>query len=306
MPVCERFQRIHIIHMSLSIGASAVAIVSAVFAALAFVRTSDLQRLYEATRYLELRLTLTSPKDGAQLQGTPVPWTGALEIRPSAITEFKGNATLELAERGIQIVPFVRPVSSHNLWWAQSAAALDANGALSGVLNLGESQGSGVGLSYDVVLISVPVGAVKQGQRFADLPQHSAGSSVVTVTRVNALVAYGAPLHGSIGKASGPNWQSAYMDLDPPRDFKRGERLQIKLQGTAEWVRVRLLPHDAKPEQPTGLIGEKMRVPPGGVLEVVLQKDYPRVKQVSVHAGKEAWGELIDAKGGEAIIVSID
>ena len=123
---------------------------------------------------------------------------------------------------------------------------------------------------------------------------------------VFASSVYGAPLHGSIDQASGTNWQSAYIDLNPPRDFKQGERLRIKLQGTAEWVRVRLLPQDARPDKPTGLLGGKMRVPPGGVIEVVLQKDHPKVKQVSVHAGKEAWGELLNPKGGEVEIVSID
>lgn len=133
--------------------------------------------------------------------------------------------------------------------------------------------------------------------------------SIAIIATIAVLVyapACADPLQGSIDQASGPNWQSTYMDLDPPRDFKRGERLQIKLQGTAEWVRVRLLPHDAKPEKPSGLIGGKMRVPPGGVLEVVLQKDHPKVKQVSVHAGKEAWGELLNPKGGGAEIVSIN
>jgi len=39
-------------------------------------------------------------------------------------------------------------------------------------------------------------------------------------------------LQGSIDQASGTNWQSSYMDLNPPRDFKKGERLKVKLQLT--------------------------------------------------------------------------
>lgn len=114
------------------------------------------------------------------------------------------------------------------------------------------------------------------------------------------------PLQGSIGQSSGTNWQSTYMDLNAPRDFKQGERLKIKLQGAAEWVLVRLLPHDGSPDQPTGTVGEKMRVPAGGELEVTLQADHPKVKQVSVHAGKEAWGTSIDSKNGHTRIVSIN
>lgn len=90
--------------------------------------------------------------------------------------------------------------------------------------------------------------------------------SIVAFTAIAVLVcasAYADRLEGSIDQASGANWQSSYMDLKPPRDFKQGDRLKIKLQGTAEWVLVRLLPDGAKPDRPTGLIGEKMRVPPG-------------------------------------------
>jgi hypothetical protein len=96
------------------------------------------------------------------------------------------------------------------------------------------------------------------------------------------------------------------MDLDPPRDFKRGERLKIKLHGTAEWVLVRLLPRDAKADRPTGLIDEKRRIPPGGEVEVTLQTDHLQVRQVSVHAGKEAWGKSLNTKNDEVQIVSID
>ena len=49
-----------------------------------------------------------------------------------------------------------------------------------------------------------------------------------------------------------------------------------------------------------------MRVPPGGELEVVLSADHPKVGQISIHAGKEAWGKSLGDKNGEAQIVSVD
>jgi hypothetical protein len=129
---------------------------------------------------------------------------------------------------------------------------------------------------------------------------------VMVCAFIFAAATYGTPLQGSIDQASGSGWQSAYMALKPAHDFKKGNRLQIKLQGTAEWVRVRLLPEGANADKPTGLLGGKMRVPTGGIVEVTLKKDYPKVKQISVHAGKEAWGELLNPKGGEVEIVSIE
>jgi hypothetical protein len=134
--------------------------------------------------------------------------------------------------------------------------------------------------------------------------------SALMATAVAALLvhstALGVEVTGTIDQASGPSWQSAYIDLDPPRDFKKGERLVIRVEGSAEWVKVRLLPQNGKAEQPTGVVGSKIKIPAGGKLELTLREDRPRVKQISVHAGKEAWGEVINPKGGEVKILSVD
>lgn len=129
---------------------------------------------------------------------------------------------------------------------------------------------------------------------------------VLTLNLLVSMPAQGDPIGGPPGQSSGENWQSAYVDIDPPRDFLKGERLKIQVQGTAEWVRVRLLPQSGAYDRPTGLIVGKMKVPPGGVLELVLKKERPKVKQVSVHAGKLAWGELLNPNGGTVEIVSVD
>ena len=131
-------------------------------------------------------------------------------------------------------------------------------------------------------------------------------SALAIVGVLTQVVVYAEQLKGPIDQASGPKWQSTYMDLNPPRDFKKGERLQIKLQGTAQWVRVRLLPQHAREDRPTGALEGKMRVPPGGVLEISLRTSHVGVKQISVHCGKEAWGESLGEKNGEAEIVRID
>lgn len=129
---------------------------------------------------------------------------------------------------------------------------------------------------------------------------------VLTLALSVSMPAQGAPIGGPPGQSSGADWQSAYVNIDPPRDFHKGERLKIQVQGTAEWVRVRLLPEKAAYDSAAGLIANKMKVPPGGVLELVLKEDRPRVKQVSVHAGKLAWDELLNPNGGTVQIVSVD
>jgi hypothetical protein len=118
--------------------------------------------------------------------------------------------------------------------------------------------------------------------------------------------AFGVELAGTPDQSAGSNWQSAYMDLDPIRDFKKGDRIIIRVEGSAEWVKVRLLPKNGNPSQPTGIVGSKIRVPVGGKLVVTLSEDRLRVGQISVHAGKEAWGEVLNPNGGEIKILGID
>lgn len=131
-------------------------------------------------------------------------------------------------------------------------------------------------------------------------------SMAACITLLSHSTVLSAPLTGTIDQASGAGWQSAYLDLEPPRDFKKGDRLVIKVEGSAEWVRVRLLPQNGNPSQPTGLVGGKTKVPAGGKLEFTLNEDRPKVKQISVHAGEKAWSETLNARGGEARIISVD
>ena len=181
MSELTKFQKTHI---WFSIVSSTVALASAAIAIWSFLQVGGLKQLYEDTRRLEMRMTISSPLDMATISGTPLPWRGKVEIRPTADSIFKGNTTLELAERAIRIVPFVRPLGSENLWWTQTAATIDANGGLSGSVNLGDSTGRGIGLDFQIVLVALPQDSVQQGQTFADIPSGSAQSPVLTVRRV--------------------------------------------------------------------------------------------------------------------------
>ena len=136
--------------------------------------------------------------------------------------------------------------------------------------------------------------------------QHTKSLALSILLLFVANCAHAEPLKGNIGQAGGPNWQSAWMDITPPRDFRKGEVLQVKVQGRAEWVRVRLLPDGEMPTSPAGLLDSKMRVPAGGVITIKLQRDYPAVKQISVHSGQEAWGEAMNSQNSDAKIVSVD
>jgi hypothetical protein len=130
--------------------------------------------------------------------------------------------------------------------------------------------------------------------------------SVIAVALSMSSVSNAVEIAGKPDQSAGSGWQSAYMDLDPPKDFKKGDRLVIRVEGSAEFVKLRLLPQTGNPSQPTGVLGAKMKVPPGGKIEVTLAEAHPQVKQISVHAGREAWGEVINPNGGEIKIQRID
>jgi hypothetical protein len=95
-------------------------------------------------------------------------------------------------------------------------------------------------------------------------------------------------LPGEIGASS--RWGSGWLDLAPPADFKKGEKLRLTLGGSAAKVLVRLLARGDSPDDPSGVLGE-YTVPPSKVVEVALKDEYKTIVQVSVHGGPNPWGK---------------
>lgn len=116
------------------------------------------------------------------------------------------------------------------------------------------------------------------------------------------------PLPGSIDSGAGSNniWQSSWLNLTPQVSFRKGEKLRIAVQGSAKKVLVRLLPADSSPSSSDGVEGNIRKVPADGVLDVTLTRDHPSVKQVSVHAGKEAWGRPLGVDNGTIRLISVE
>jgi hypothetical protein len=114
------------------------------------------------------------------------------------------------------------------------------------------------------------------------------------------------PVDGTTGSGSGSGWQSSWLDLTPPISFKKGEKLAIKVDGTAENVLVRLLPASGDPSSPVGIEGKSRKVPGDQVVLIVLERDHPNTKQISVHGGTSAWNTPLGANNGPVTIVSVD
>lgn len=119
-------------------------------------------------------------------------------------------------------------------------------------------------------------------------------------------VAYSQILPGHTGSAAGDNWQSSWLDIKPPISFKKGEIVKIKVEGSAENVLVRFLPEGSEPTMPDGIEGDVSKVPANRVLLITLTQDHPNIKQISVHAGREAFGRPLGANNGRIFIISVE
>lgn len=132
----------------------------------------------------------------------------------------------------------------------------------------------------------------------------------ITVLVVSVMIiaasAYSELLPGTPGSAAGDRWQASWLDVNPPASFKKGETIKIKVGGNAENVLVRFLPADSDPSSSDGIEGKVRKVPSNGILEVKLERNHPSVKQISVHAGKEAWGTPLGGNNGIVKIISIE
>jgi len=113
-------------------------------------------------------------------------------------------------------------------------------------------------------------------------------------------------LLGKIGSAAGPDWQSSWIDLTDATNFEKGENLKLAVYGGAENVVVRLLPSGAHPTSSDGIVGNVMKVPKDGILQVRLPEDRRNVVQISVHGGQKAWAISLGVKNGPVTLISIE
>ena len=123
---------------------------------------------------------------------------------------------------------------------------------------------------------------------------------------VTSATAGAESIGGTPESGAGDKWQSSWVNIEPTLKFNKGETLLIRVAGDAKKVLVRLLPVGSSPGSSVGIEGDVREVPSDKLLKVQLERDHPRVKQISVHAGKEAWGRSLGETNGTVSIVSID
>jgi hypothetical protein len=109
-------------------------------------------------------------------------------------------------------------------------------------------------------------------------------------------------------------WGSAWLDLKSPTKFSKGEHLQITLRDdNAKRILVRLLQSNHAPDQPADLVGDGRiySVPPSRIVDVVLDQDYLKTTQISVHGNPNPWDyrfgqNYLGRDNGPALLLSVD
>jgi hypothetical protein len=126
------------------------------------------------------------------------------------------------------------------------------------------------------------------------------------------------PAHGTIvirGEIySSPKWGSAWILLDSPLDFFRGDRLRITLGGLgkaneppAGKVLVRLLENGNDPNGPTGIITPAgISVPLNRTFEITIPANFQNVVHISIHGGTKAWNYFLGEGNGPATLVRVE
>ena len=112
-------------------------------------------------------------------------------------------------------------------------------------------------------------------------------------------------LPGAIGHST--TFGSGWLDLLPPINFKKGEKLRLWIDGDAQKVLVRLLPSRSGPDDEVGLLPGIHNVESNKPVEITLSADYNDIKQISVHGGGNPWGHhSLGGDNGAATLESVE
>lgn len=91
---------------------------------------------------------------------------------------------------------------------------------------------------------------------------------------------------------SSPRWGSGWLDLAMVTDFAAGDVLRLRIGGTASKILVRLLPEGKFPDSSVGIVDGPVTVPENRIVEVVLDRNWENIIQISVHGGPNPWGKF--------------
>ncbi len=112
-------------------------------------------------------------------------------------------------------------------------------------------------------------------------------------------------ISGEIGAS--PKWGSGWLDLSKVQKFHKGDKLRLKIGGSAGMILVRVLRQGEDPSQPVGIVGDPVKVPSNKIVEVTLDQDVSHVVHISVHGKANPFGMFdLGANNGPATLLKCD
>ena len=100
-------------------------------------------------------------------------------------------------------------------------------------------------------------------------------------------------------------WGSGWIDLRQPMVLESGTCLQFTIGGTASRVIIRFLRVDDDPNRPVGIVGGIHHVPKSRELVVKLSRNFPNIRQVSIHGSSKAWHYDLGGTNGPATLEAV-
>lgn len=161
----------------LGVGALAAAVAASTYQRSAALR--DERALLTAVEISRLRIEIWTPRSGEHATTWVVPLSG----RVVPADESAGMAREALDRDQIAIVPLVRPLVNGTQWWVQERPKIHPDGTVEGALSLGDQQGLGVGIAFEVVIVAVPRGSLLRGEKLSELPLSYASSERIVLRR---------------------------------------------------------------------------------------------------------------------------
>ena len=101
-------------------------------------------------------------------------------------------------------------------------------------------------------------------------------------------------------------WGAGWLALAEPINFKKGDKLRLKIGGTAKTILVRLLPKNEFPDLPVGIVTDLIKVPIDRIVEIELGQPYEGIIQISVHGGSQAWHYNLGGDNGPASLYFVE
>lgn len=123
---------------------------------------------------------------------------------------------------------------------------------------------------------------------------------LVVAAIITASTGYAEDLAGTHGVSN--RWGSGWINLQQTTDFSKGDRIRLKVGGSATRVLVRFLTDLELADEPLGIDGGVQNVPDSRVVDLTLTTSHPGTRQISVHGGHRAWDWSLGGDNGPATL----